>query len=291
MAFTAAQPIDFQSTVPGFDRLREFYTVLDEKKKEKAKEEATEFKALQSLAKVRGWADPNVITTADLGSLRGFIKGKYDEESETVKQQELAIRKLAAERENTYAKPNIEKLLEFRTRAAAAGASPEDMADINAAIKNESIGQKQLSLEEKRQQNRLKREEFMATNRETLANLRNQFVIEAEARKAAAGGSPRFVLNDRDKMMMESELNFVEKWVDPDEAKQAFVEIEEKYKARAIRPQVAPAPPEEAPGKTPERSKAINGRRIKVKDKDGNEFTIPEENLERAKLKGYTPAE
>jgi hypothetical protein len=156
MAFTAAAPIGFGNTTHGFDALRKFYTVMDEKKKEKAKEEATEFKALQSLAKVRGWADPNQITTSDLGSLRGFIKGKYDEESETVKQQELAIRQLAAERERTYAKSNVGKLASEFEALTGKPLPPEQLErHYMNALANETTGQKQMNLLAERHGQRL----------------------------------------------------------------------------------------------------------------------------------------
>lgn len=294
MPFTAGAPIGFGNTTQGLDALREFYTVMDEKRKEKMKSEAQEFKALQSLAKVRGWADQDAMTVSDLGSLRGFVQGKVAEEHAQEKQQELAIREMAATRENTYAKPPIEKLFDFRKRMTDAGASAEDMADINAAIKNETVGQKQLGLEEKRQQNRFKREEFMHANRQQLAELRNQFVIEAEDRKATAGGNPRFVLNDRDKLMMDAELKFVEKWVDPDEAKSAFAEIEERYKARSIKPQAAAAEPEKPKAKV-ERSTELQApegsKKVRMKSPDGKVGLVPEGQVEAAKKQGYTLAE
>lgn len=300
LAFTAAAPIGFGNTTQGFDALREFYTVMDEKRKEKMKAEAQEFKALQSLAKVRGWAEPDAMTVSDLGSLRGFVEGKIAEEQAQTKQQELAIREMAAQREKTYAKSPLGKLLSERQELEqAGGATPDILKAYTDAIANETTGAKQMAIEDKRQQNRLKREEFMHANRQQLAELRNQFVLEAEARKAAVGGNPRFVLNDRDKMMMESELNFVEKWVDPDEAKAAFAEIEERYKARAIKPQastVSGAVPksEIADGATKARVPRITelqapeGSEKVLIEKDGKQFRIPKHQLEEALKQGYT---
>ena len=244
MAFTAAAPIGFGDTTQGFDALREFYTVMDEKRKEKMKAEAQEFKALQSLAKVRGWAEPDAMTVSDLGSLRGFVHGKIAEEDAQQKQQELAIKEMAAQRERTYAMSDLGKLYNERSQHERGG-NTKAVTDYDKAIENLTTGAKSQELAElnhrltmERAQSRFK---MSLANQEAIAAIRHEYALDRDAAKAAIGGPARFVLNDKDKMSMKAELDNLPMTTDPEHIPAAIERINQKYSARAIKPQAAPA--------------------------------------------------
>lgn len=325
MAFNPGISLSFGTE--GLDRMREFYTLRDDKIKEEQKKRAREFKALQEYADVRGMIPKDASTTMDLDSLRGHVEGRVAEE----KLQEVQAQNMA--RLGQYQDAMRRAQADEAMRGAAGvfaqemGPTRANLADYYENPENYSEAPQASSLDamisavsqypgaaaDERFNafiSAADRARFGAAEKAAAAQARSDSIqgaitdrtrettatkhanqMERDAEKArlkleadtellklkkeyGLGGNannPRFVLTDKDKLLMSAELEAAKKYADPDALPKIFAEINQKYSALAIKPQ----------------SETKSDERVKVQSPSGKVGNIPKGQLEDALKQGY----